>query len=256
VCETQNPDGAKNCETCGEALAIPQAPPPPGAEAPAPVVAPAAAAPTAAAPAPAPSGPRWCPIEGLEFAPGSPEHGEGFCSCGAELVSDRSQVKPDAKPLPAEERGLPATAAPAPAPAPGERPVPPPAPLAPAPVAPPVPAGPVVPPPGTWCLVVYQNKQPVHYHAIVHDETLIGRHDPVSGAYPQLDLTPWDAEAATSRKHAYVYRQEGQFSLKPITNSGTQLGRELLEMGSRAALSDGDVIVLGGKIALKFIQVK
>jgi hypothetical protein len=118
------------------------------------------------------------------------------------------------------------------------------------------PAGPTVPPPGTFCLVVYQNRQPVHYHPIVHDETLLGRADPVSGAYPQLDLTPWDTEAVTSRKHAYVYRQEGKFSLKPITNAGTQLGGELVEMGDRRPLKDGDVIVLGGKIALKFIQVK
>jgi hypothetical protein len=261
VCEAENKDGAKNCEICGEPLAIPQAAPTaaaapaaaPSAPAAVPATAPApAAAPVAAKPPPA--GPRWCPIEGLEFAPGSPEHQDGYCTCGAELVADRSLVPPDAKPLPAEERELPAQPE---APTPAEPVAPPPPVAAPTPAPPPPkPAGPAIPPPGTWCLVVYQNRQPAHYHALAHDETLIGRTDPISGADPQLDLTPFDPDAATSRRHAYVYRQEGAFTLKPVTNSGTQVGKELVEMGARRPLADGDVIVVGGKIALKFIQVK
>jgi hypothetical protein len=267
VCESQNPDGAKNCETCGEALAIPQSAPAQSAPAAPAAVPPKAAAPVAAAAAttPAPSapraapaaadaaGPRYCPIEGLEYTKGSAEHADGYCSCGAELVGDRALVRPDAKPLPAEERGLPAAAlatstAAAPSPsAPAVAPPPPP---------PPVPTGPVVPPPGTWCLVVFKNKQPAHYHAIVNDETLVGRYDPASGAYPELDLSPFDDESATSRKHVFVYRQESQFSLKPVTNAGTQLGKELVQMGERRALKDGDVLILGGKVALKLVLIQ
>src|SRR5258705_5241488 len=103
VCDTQNQDGAKNCETCGESLGIPQVAAPPGAEA-APAAAKAAvaakpaaaAAATAAKAAPpaaaAATGPKFCPIEGLEDAPGSPEHEDGYFSCGAKLQADPSLV--------------------------------------------------------------------------------------------------------------------------------------------------------------------
>ena len=101
-------------------------------------------------------------------------------------------------------------------------------------------------------LVVYQNKQPTHTHPVVNDETLIGRYDPISGSYPDLDLTEFDAEGTTSRKHAYIYRMGGTYYLYPVSNAGTQLNSEMVDMGQRKKLKDGDVIILAATLAMKF----
>ncbi len=101
-------------------------------------------------------------------------------------------------------------------------------------------------------LTVYVNRQPVHTHAIETDETLIGRRDPVSDAYPDLDLTELDTASVVSRKHAYIFRQNRNYTLYVVSNSGTQVNSDLLELGQRRALEDGDIIVLAGSIAMKF----
>ena len=101
-------------------------------------------------------------------------------------------------------------------------------------------------------LTLYQNRQPALTHPIDTDETLIGRRDPVSDTYPDLDVEPYDAGSHISRKHAYVYRQNRNYTLYVVSNAGTQLNSELLNLGDRRKLSDGDVIVLAGAIALKF----
>ncbi len=113
-----------------------------------------------------------------------------------------------------------------------------------------------LPEPGTHAepatLTIYMNREPVARHAIDTDEVLIGRRDPVSDSYPDLDLTEFDPEAHVSRKHAYVYRQNKNYTLYAVSNAGTQLNSELLQLGERRPLSDGDVVVVAGKIAMKF----
>ncbi len=99
---------------------------------------------------------------------------------------------------------------------------------------------------------VYVRRQPVHSHEIVHDETLIGRYDPVSNAYPELDLTPYDADRVVSRKHAYIYREGGAYFLCPVSGGGTQHNKRLLNLGEKVKLIDGDAIIIGGAIALRF----
>lgn len=101
-------------------------------------------------------------------------------------------------------------------------------------------------------LTLYVNRAPVHSHAVETDETLLGRRDPMADAYPDFDLTEWDADGEISRKHAYVYRQNRNYQLYVLSNAGTQLNAEMLALGDRRALKSGDVIVLAGKYALKF----
>lgn len=100
--------------------------------------------------------------------------------------------------------------------------------------------------------MVYVNKQPVHTHPVVNDETLLGRFDPVSGSYPELDLTEFDTDSRTSRKHAYLYRQGGNYYLYPVSNAGTQHNQSLVDMGEKRKLANGDVIILAGALAMKF----
>ncbi len=87
---------------------------------------------------------------------------------------------------------------------------------------------------------------------MVNDETLIGRYDPVSGSYPELDLTEFDKDSCISRKHAYIYRQGGKYFIYPVSNAGTQLNQTLVDMGSKKELSNGDVVILAASLAMKF----
>lgn len=101
-------------------------------------------------------------------------------------------------------------------------------------------------------LTVYANRQPVLTYAIDTDETLIGRRDPVSDAYPDIDLEEIEGADVVSRKHAYVFRQNKNYTLYVVSNAGTQVNQDLLELGERRQLADGDIIVLAGAVAIKF----
>lgn len=101
-------------------------------------------------------------------------------------------------------------------------------------------------------LSVFVNREEAHRHYIENDETLLGRRDPHSDAYPELDLSDFDEKGLISRKHAYVYRQNKNYTLYVVSNSGTQLNNELLSLGDRRTLKADDVIVLAGILAIKF----
>ncbi|MDX9719591.1 MAG: FHA domain-containing protein [Myxococcota bacterium] len=113
-------------------------------------------------------------------------------------------------------------------------------------------AKPAAKPAPTAKLVVYQNKAPAHEHLIVNDETLLGRSDPTSDAYPDLDLAPFQGATEVSRKHAFILREAGRYFIRPISPAGTQVGKNIVELGLRHELNPGDVIILGAAIALKF----
>lgn len=203
----------------------------------------------------------YSPLDGTAYARGSDEYEEGFGPNGEELVASPPDAAFDALEAEMGELGAEASgssmddaelaAAAAPSPAVSaefqaafqarrkEKPV----------MAP-------LPQPGTYTepavLTVYANRQPVMRLAIDMDEVLIGRRDPVADAYPDLDLTELDTDAHVSRKHAYIYRQNKNYTLYAVSNAGTQLNRDLLDLGDRRALTHGDVIVIAGKIAMKF----
>ena len=42
-------------------------------------------------------------------------------------------------------------------------------------------------------------------------ETTIGRKDPVTGIFPDIDLTPVDHQRSISRRHAKIYRRGPKF---------------------------------------------
>ncbi|MEM1349663.1 MAG: FHA domain-containing protein, partial [Myxococcota bacterium] len=113
-----------------------------------------------------------------------------------------------------------------------------------------------LPTPGVYAqpaeVTLFVNKQPVLQHAIETDETLIGRQDVRSDVYPDIDLSAYDPEGFISRKHAYIYRQNKNYTLYAVSNGGVQVNTTLLELGDREALRDGDVIVLAGFLAFKF----
>lgn len=245
VCETENELGAKHCEVCGEPLSIPQA----GAAA-------SFDPDDSAAPPSRPSQPEardyidaaasWSPDGAPRPAAATLEpttRGADSLSAldrfDALLAADDDEL-PSSEPVAAAgfQREQQDTVVDLPA---IERPV-----------AVPAPASAQRAQVVTARLVVYQNRQPVHTYEIVTDETLLGRSDPTSDAYPDLDLTPWDEQAQISRKHAYVLREGGRFFVRPLSSAGTQLNRHILDLGHKTELEDGDVIILGGALAMKF----
>lgn len=275
VCETENKPQATHCEVCGERLDPADAGDAPAAapvgddggfflredETAAPTPAPAAPAPEPepAAPAPTPAAAPATPAASAEAAAAEARKKDqdleaAFAALQAQMEAEDAGAPAPAPAVAPAATPAPVAATPAPTPAPVAAPAP--APRAPAPQRPaPAPA----PKPRIMSsgipnarLVVYQNKQPAHTHPVVNDETLIGRYDPVSGSYPDLDLTEFDADAKTSRKHAYIYRQNRDYYLYPVSNGGTQLNKTLLDMGQRKKLADGDVIILAASLAMKF----
>lgn len=234
------------------------------------------AAPSEALDVPDPERPAalYSPISGEAFFPGSPEYEEGFGPMGEQL-----QLSAPAPPLsisPSEpmtiedvpsESELDHTSddleRPADAPF---NPVAPPAPISEAPPAPPERESPfrvsgpnpgvALPRPGTYqqpaTLTVFFQRQPVLEFPIETDEVLIGRKDIRADIDPDIDLTPWDHNAYVSRKHAYIYRQNKNYTLYAVSNGGLQLNNELLDLGQRRQLNPGDVIVIAGILAMKF----
>lgn len=172
-------------------------------------------------------------LSGEAFYPGSAEYEDGYGPMGEELVSER----------PADLGAIEEPAAVEVAPAPAATPVA-------------TPAAAPLPTPGPHAepatLTVYVNRQPVHTHKIDTDETLIGRKDIRADVYPDIDLTEYDSGSVISRKHAYVYRQNKNYTLYAVSNGGLQLNSELLDLGQRRPLKDGDIIIVAGVIAIKF----
>jgi CRP-like cAMP-binding protein len=84
-------------------------------------------------------------------------------------------------------------------------------------------------------------------------ETTIGRKDPVTGIYPDVDLTPVDSQRSVSRRHAKIYRRGPKFFLAEEigTMNATFLNGARLETGVPAEFKPGDEMRCG-VVALRF----
>ena len=264
-CGVDNPAGARYCDQCG-AMLIPV---------PAQATAPASASATSV---PA-IGPTVCPQCGQAAIPG-----EAFCdNCGAPLSAPSRSVAPVAPPPhsaappqpvypPPTPVTIPPTAPVSPPPAAPPSYQAPPASLPPAvPAAPPSyqappvslpPAAPPVSPPtpapvsgrtslAPSVLVVVGAGASLPLPAA--SQAIIGRSDPVSKFYPDIDLNPYGAlDQGVGRRHARIFVQGGQVLIEDLDSiNGTLVnGQRVLPFQSRA-LADGDQITLG-RMLLRF----
>ncbi len=260
TCNAPNVPGEAFCDYCGSPLAAPEpvsevAPPPAPAE---------VTAPPVAEPAPGIAGPT-CPACGAQVGPD-----EAFCpDCGASLAQPPipPEPVPEAEPVP-EVAAAPVEAPPPPPPVPvcpacgaevaaGDsfcsscgaalRAAPPPTP-APAEVAPVAPPPPPPPSAGPRLIVVASGAEiPLPTGA----EILIGREDPVSGVFPDVDLTPHGGEeGGVSRRHARILVEGGNFFIEDLDSTNfTFVNKQKLTPKTRQPVQDGDEIRCG-RVAL------
>jgi pSer/pThr/pTyr-binding forkhead associated (FHA) protein len=76
---------------------------------------------------------------------------------------------------------------------------------------------------------------------------LVGRWDPETGAFPEVDLDADDPEAKISRKHALIRIADGKITVEDIGSlNGTYVNRGArLQPGSHIELKTGDEIIIG-----------
>ena len=83
---------------------------------------------------------------------------------------------------------------------------------------------------------------------------LVGRWDPETGSFPEVDLDADDPEAKISRKHALIRIADGKITIEDIGSlNGTYVNRQpRLSPGTPAELKTGDEVIIG-KTFLKLI---
>jgi len=206
-CGYENMDGLDYCDGCGAKLN--QAAASPEASPPAPV--PASDAPTGAISAPSEPAP----------APAAPE----------------SQPAPAAAP-----EAAPAAEAPAVEVAPAGEPSPA---ATPPPAAAPQPAA--AAPSFKARLTIVRGGRQGHEFPLEAGNNLVGRWDPETGAFPEVDLEADDPEAKISRKHALIRLDGAKITIEDIGSlNGTYVNRQpRLAAGTPHDLKDGDEIIVG-----------
>jgi hypothetical protein len=245
-CGIDNPANARFCDQCGAAL-IPVAQaavPPPVAPQPAAPMAPAVAAPAV----PSSSGSVVCPQCGATAIPG-----EAFCdNCGAPLNAPARPVSQP--PQPAYSAGVPPQPA-YPAPQPSSYPpvVPAAQPVTPAPAAPPPVPAPMRAVLAPSRLIVAASGAAMSLPAAA--QAIVGRGDPVSKFFPDVDLNPYGAiDHGVGRRHVRLFIQGGQLMIEDLdSTNGTLLNNQKLAPRQPQPLRDGDQIMVG-KLLLRFSE--
>jgi len=90
--------------------------------------------------------------------------------------------------------------------------------------------------------------------ALEDGNNLVGRWDPETGSFPEVDLDADDPEAKISRKHALIRIDAGKITIEDIGSlNGTYVNRQpRLSPGSPAEIKSGDEVIIG-KTFLKLV---
>ncbi len=86
-----------------------------------------------------------------------------------------------------------------------------------------------------------------HEFPLEPGNNLIGRWDPETGAFPEVDMEADDPEAKISRKHALIRIENGKITVEDIGSlNGTYVNRQpRLAPGNPVELKTGDEIIIG-----------
>ncbi len=220
-CGYENIDGLDYCDGCGaklEASASAAAAAPPAVEPSAPPEPPAA---------PSPSEPE-APAAMMD-APGEP------------AVAAQPALAPEPSPAPEPVVSPPASAAPT-----GE--------IKPPPSPPAEPVAAATPSHFKSKLSVVRGGRKGQEFPLEDGNNLVGRWDPETGAFPEVDLDQDDPEAKISRKHALIRIENARITVEDIGSlNGTYVNRQpRLQPGNPVELKAGDEIIIG-KTFLKLV---
>lgn len=87
--------------------------------------------------------------------------------------------------------------------------------------------------------------------ALQKDDNLLGRRDPMSNIFPEVDLSKYDPQTKISRRHARIWREGGQYMVEDLGSSnGTMLGSKIADSLRLVplkphVLTHGDTIKIG-----------
>ncbi len=81
----------------------------------------------------------------------------------------------------------------------------------------------------------------------VKDEIVIGREDPISEVFPDLDLTGMQGmENGVSRRHAVIHRSGGSYTLEDMgSTNGTFVNRRKIQPNVPQTIGPGDELRFG-----------
>jgi CheY-like chemotaxis protein len=94
--------------------------------------------------------------------------------------------------------------------------------------------------------------------AQVHEAMIIGRSDPLTGVYPDVDLGPHGAQShGVSRQHAAVIAKDNRIKIKDLGSiNGTKLNGFTLDSNQEYRLRHGDSLEIGQlKLQVRFAVV-
>ena len=222
-CGNELPDGVSFCDACGAPIkdVMPQA---------SPVYPPYSVDPAAGAGAVPAGTSTVCPVCGAPVIPG-----EAFCdNCGSSLLGNAGVGTGPALPA-------------MPAPVSGVNYGPPP--VAPVPPVAPAPAAPSHAPAARLLVNSTRAEIPLPQR----NDLVVGREDPMSNSYPDVDLNPHGAlELGVSRRHALISRSGDQYYLEDLNSvNGTLLNQRRIPPRTRMPLNSGDQIMFG-RLGLTF----
>jgi len=232
-CNATSPAGAVFCDNCGYDLRT---------------VTPAAPAPTPPTVATSSSGDMYCDSCGHRNVAGS-----AFCeNCGVKLSAPPAPQPPPVQAPPPQAPEVPQYVPPVQQPyqpPPQEPPAQPPSTPSPVPppYQPPVQPAPVMPPSGVPGRLVIKGSNVSLQIPSGKQEIIIGREDPVSGIFPDIDLDPHGGQdAGVGRNHAKITIQGNQVYIEDLNSvNGTLVNTQRIPSGHPHPINNGDEIRFG-----------
>jgi serine/threonine-protein kinase len=103
-------------------------------------------------------------------------------------------------------------------------------------------------------LVISTNDLDAPTYGLDKDSNLLGRRDPMSNIFPEVDLSKYDPQTKISRRHARIWREVDTFMIEDLGSSnGTVLISTVNEMNkllphTPKVLTHGDKVKLGDTI--------